>query len=158
MIVMFLVGYTNRTDHLPFFMRCESRFAGKERDAESGNDYFGARYYASTMGRFLSPDWSAKYEPVPYAKVDDPQTLNLYAYVLNNPLARMDADGHDWRDTVAALKSFIADTTLKVEVGFGLSKNIGAPIKFEATARVGIKVGSTSGDSRSQLITEHTSS
>lgn len=29
---------------------------GKERDAESGNDYFGARYYASAMGRFLSPD------------------------------------------------------------------------------------------------------
>jgi RHS repeat-associated protein len=29
---------------------------GKERDAESGNDYFGARYYAGSMGRFLSPD------------------------------------------------------------------------------------------------------
>ena len=29
---------------------------GKERDTESGNDYFGARYYASTMGRWLSPD------------------------------------------------------------------------------------------------------
>jgi hypothetical protein len=32
------------------------RSTGKERDSESGNDYFGARYYASTMGRFLSPD------------------------------------------------------------------------------------------------------
>ena len=32
------------------------RCTGKERDAESGNDYFGARYYASTMGRWLSPD------------------------------------------------------------------------------------------------------
>jgi RHS repeat-associated protein len=68
---------------------------GKERDAESGNDYFGARYYASTMGRFLSPDWSAKVEPVPYSKVDNPQTLNLYAYVLNNPLTRFDPDGHE---------------------------------------------------------------
>ena len=67
---------------------------GKERDAESGLDYFGARYYASMMGRFLSPDWSAKEEPVPYAKLDDPQTLNLYAYVLNNPLTRMDPTGH----------------------------------------------------------------
>lgn len=69
-------------------------FTGKERDAESGNDYFGARYYASTMGRFLSPDWSAKEEPVPYAKLDDPQSLNLYAYVGNNPLSRVDKDGH----------------------------------------------------------------
>ena len=53
-------------------------FTGKERDAESGNDYFQARYYSSAMGRFMSPDWSAKEEPVPYAKLDDPQTLNLY--------------------------------------------------------------------------------
>ena len=69
-------------------------FTGKERDAESGNDYFGARYYASSMGRFMSPDWSAKEEPVPYAQLDDPQSLNLYAYVGNNPLDRIDADGH----------------------------------------------------------------
>jgi RHS repeat-associated protein len=70
------------------------RFTGKERDQESGNDYFGARYYASTMGRFLSPDWSARMEPVPYAKLDNPQSLNLYAYVGNNPLSRTDPDGH----------------------------------------------------------------
>ena len=34
----------------------EHHFTGKERDSESGNDYFGARYYGSMMGRFLSPD------------------------------------------------------------------------------------------------------
>jgi len=67
---------------------------GKERDAESGNDYFGARYYASAMGRWLSPDWSEKEDPVPYAKLDNPQSLNLYAYVLNNPLIKTDTDGH----------------------------------------------------------------
>jgi RHS repeat-associated protein len=72
----------------------EHHFTGKERDSESGNDYFGARYYASTMGRWLSPDWSAKEEPVPYAKLGDPQTLNLYSYVTNNPLGRADLDGH----------------------------------------------------------------
>jgi RHS repeat-associated protein len=73
----------------------EYLFTGKERDTESGNDYFGARYYASTMGRFLSPDWSAKEDPVPYANLDDPQSLNLYAYVRNNPLSRSDPDGHE---------------------------------------------------------------
>ena len=41
-----------------------SRYTGKERDTESGNDYFMARYYSSNMGRFMSPDWSAKEEPV----------------------------------------------------------------------------------------------
>ncbi|MGD0802024.1 MAG: RHS repeat-associated core domain-containing protein [Terracidiphilus sp.] len=72
----------------------EHHFTGKERDTESGNDYFGARYYASSMGRFMSPDWSAKVAPVPYAKLDNPQTLNLYAYVGNDPMTRFDADGH----------------------------------------------------------------
>jgi RHS repeat-associated protein len=73
----------------------EHHFTGKERDTESGNDYFGARYYASSMGRFMSPDWAAQEEPVPYANLDDPQSLNLYAYVRNNPLTRNDPDGHD---------------------------------------------------------------
>jgi RHS repeat-associated protein len=72
-----------------------SCFTGKERDTESGNDYFGARYYASNMGRFMSPDWAAKAEPVPYAKLGNPQSLNLYAYMLNNPLKGVDRDGHD---------------------------------------------------------------
>ena len=34
----------------------EHHFTGKERDVETGNDYFGARYYASSTGRFLTPD------------------------------------------------------------------------------------------------------
>ena len=72
----------------------EHLFTGKERDAESGNDYFGARYYASSMGRWLSPDWSAKIAPVPYASLSNPQSLNLYGYVLNNPLTGVDLDGH----------------------------------------------------------------
>ncbi len=43
----------------------------------------------------MSPDWSAKAEPVPYSKLDNPQSLNLYAYVLNNPLSKADRDGHE---------------------------------------------------------------
>jgi RHS repeat-associated protein len=73
----------------------EHHFTGKERDAESGLDYFGARYYGSNMGRWMSPDWSAKEDPVPYAKLDNPQSLNLYGYVLNNPLSQKDDDGHE---------------------------------------------------------------
>jgi RHS repeat-associated protein len=47
--------------HDPREFCSESSFTGKERDAESGNDYFGARYYASSMGRFSSPDPSELY-------------------------------------------------------------------------------------------------
>ena len=54
-----------------------------------------ARYYNSATGRFLSPDWDAKSDdPVPYAKLDNPQSLNLYSYVLNNPVDKADPDGH----------------------------------------------------------------
>jgi RHS repeat-associated protein len=67
---------------------------GKERDTESGNDYFGARYYASNMGRFLSPDWSVTPDAVPFADLENPQSLNLYSYVQNNPLSHKDEDGH----------------------------------------------------------------
>ena len=67
---------------------------GKQRDSETGNDYFGARYYSSDAGRFLSPDWAAKAEPVPYAKLNNPQSVNLYDYVGDNPTSNVDATGH----------------------------------------------------------------
>jgi len=94
--------------------RIRSRYTGKERDTESGNDYFGARYYASSMGRWLSPDWSAKVMPVPYAKLDNPQSLNLYSYVWNNPLSRNDPDGHTVPDSCA--KDSKCSITVKVNV------------------------------------------
>jgi RHS repeat-associated protein len=78
----------------PLFVHPACQFTGKERDTESGNDYFGARYYSSSIGRWLSPDWSAQAEPVPYAKLDDPQSLNLYGYVDNGPVDKQDPDGH----------------------------------------------------------------
>lgn len=70
------------------------KFTGKERDSESGLDMFGARYYGSSLGRFMTPDWAAKATAVPYAMFGDPQTLNLYGYVRNNPLSHADVDGH----------------------------------------------------------------
>ena len=89
-------GYAGRTAALGFggSEGVTQRFTGKERGSESGLDYFGARYYGSALGRFTSPDWSARAEPVPYADFSNPQTLNQYSYVLNNPLAKPDLDGN----------------------------------------------------------------
>ena len=84
--------YSERFVHL--YACGQSRFTGKERDSESGLDYFGARYYGSALGRFTSPDWSENPEPVPFGRLDEPQTLNLYSYGLNNPLRNTDPDGH----------------------------------------------------------------
>ncbi|MCG3164224.1 MAG: hypothetical protein JMDDDDMK_05711 [Acidobacteria bacterium] len=64
------------------------RFGSKERDNETGLDYFGARYYASVQGRFTSPDLP-KMDLVP----QNPQSMNRYAYVRNNPCANIDPTG-----------------------------------------------------------------
>jgi len=77
-------------------------FTSKERDSETGLDFFGARYFSSAQGRFTSTD------PLPwlrwqrgnsgdrnrfYAFISNPQNLNLYAYVGGNPLSRTDPTG-----------------------------------------------------------------
>jgi len=69
-------------------------FTGKQRDTETGNDYFGARYYGSTMGRFMSPDYSETPEAMPYADLSNPQSFNRYVYLNDNPIGGIDADGH----------------------------------------------------------------
>ena len=62
------------------------RFTGKERDEETGLDYFGVRYYASWLGRWTSGD--------PGGFVDG---LNLYRYARNNPVNGIDAEGYSTR-------------------------------------------------------------
>jgi hypothetical protein len=52
------------------------------------------------MGRWMSPDWADKPEDVPYADLENPQSLNLYGYVNNNPLSKADKDGHDGGDVL----------------------------------------------------------
>ncbi len=63
-------------------------FTEKERDKETGYDYFGARYYDPTLGRFLSVDPHAYRYP----------SLTPYNYVGNNPLNFIDPTGMDSTD------------------------------------------------------------
>ena len=87
------------------------RFTAKERDIETGLDYFLARYYSSAQGRFNIPDefkggarelyvlgsGDPEKQALAYADIFSPQSLNKYQYCLNNPLRYIDADGHDYR-------------------------------------------------------------
>ena len=80
----YAVGTASGVTATPLF------FTGKERDAESGLDYFGARYYGSNMGRFTSPDDGSDQNP------GNPQSWNLYSYGRNNPLIGTDPDGRTY--------------------------------------------------------------
>ena len=69
----------------------KQKFTGKQRDIESGLDYFGARYYSSSNARFTGAD-----PLMESAHPALPQTLNRFAYVLNNPLVIIDPNGEGW--------------------------------------------------------------
>ena len=64
------------------------KFTGQERDTESGLDFFNARHYSITTGRFMSPDpYNGSFD------LANPQSFNRYAYVGNNPLSFTDPSG-----------------------------------------------------------------
>jgi RHS repeat-associated protein len=62
------------------------QYTSYERDAESGNDYAMARYYVNRLGRMSSPDLIA-------GSQNDPQSLNRYTYVGNDPINSVDPSG-----------------------------------------------------------------
>ena len=82
------------------------RYLGRERDIETGLIHFGARYYAPTLGRFISPDWYILENPGKAVRM--PQGYNLYSYALNNPLIFKDPSGM-W---------FLIDDLIVAAVGF----------------------------------------
>ncbi len=67
------------------------KFTSKERDNETGLDYFGARHHSGMQGRFTSADPKI----LGIKQVINPQRWNRYTYALNNPLAFYDPDGQD---------------------------------------------------------------
>jgi RHS repeat-associated protein len=67
------------------------KFTQKERDNETGLDFFLSRYYSSTQGRFTGADALG-------GRVNNPQTLNRYVYVSNNPLRYIDPSGNQQSD------------------------------------------------------------
>ena len=82
-------GYSARSSVIGFGIdKVRQKFTGKERDNETGLDFFGARYLASAQGRFVAPD-----PLLSSGSLTDPQTWNRYAYVLNNPLKFTDPTG-----------------------------------------------------------------
>ncbi|HWX55736.1 MAG TPA: RHS repeat-associated core domain-containing protein [Verrucomicrobiae bacterium] len=144
------------------------KFTGKERDSETGLDYFGARYYSNGLGRFISADWSATPIPVPYADFGDPQSLNQYSYVRNIPTVKVDADGHgvcppdcdvepevDMEKVKETLRQLESEAP-EAPAGASLLPAVGVGIALGAEAYTGIKIWAmnTQSDATNQLVHE----
>lgn len=126
------------------------RFSGKERDAETGLDYFGAPYMSSAQGRFTSPD--PKMFP---HDLTDPQSWNKYGYTRNNPLRYTDPDGEDWQDALkGAINAFASDNSFgagRIDTGnsdFKTGQAIGDAVAtvqgtVETLAGIGGEIGGT---------------
>ncbi len=110
------------------------KFTGKERDAESGLDNFGARYDSSSMGRFMSAD--PKHIN---AHLFDPQSFNRYLFTRDNPLSYVDPDGKDWQTAWSDVKTFVNSIYGHVIVGGGLEAK-GSIGPFRGSAGVAAKI------------------
>jgi len=117
------------------------QFTSKERDVETGLDYFINRYYSSSQGRFTSPDRIAMTSQRP----SDPQRLNLYAYVRNSPLRTIDRDGLELEvrgdESAAYIASLENSTKLKWRVNKkGIVSIVGRPKKPSEDAKKIVKI------------------
>jgi RHS repeat-associated protein len=132
-----IIGLGNRTSQQGYSVNdnVRQKFTQKERDNETGLDYFLARYYSPTLARFTSPDEFKggpeelfgevdPHDPLFYSEIAEPQSLNKYQYCLNNPLRYIDPDGHQTA-TADALK---AGATLVVAAPHPVAKGIGVAI------------------------------
>jgi RHS repeat-associated protein len=120
------------------------QFTQKERDFETGLDYFGARYFASTQGRFTSSD-----PLLSSGRSWAPQSWNRYSYVLNNPLRLIDPSGladddpqdqkkqNEQPKPVAVDQITVGRVTVKVEQ---MNEPAGFQKVINGTERVGVGV------------------
>ena len=88
--IMYAPYGEQRLNQQPFAYEERFTFTGKERDAETGYDYFGARCYIPFVSTFGSPD--------PLSNKNIP--ISSYAYCNGNPIKFIDPDGCDTKDKV----------------------------------------------------------
>jgi RHS repeat-associated protein len=84
-------------------------YTGKEYDEETGLVYFGGRYYAPELGRWITPD-PLFLEKKPNKLIKTPKELNSYAYVQNNPITYRDEDG--LKTTITIERDATTDTSI----------------------------------------------
>jgi RHS repeat-associated protein len=121
------------------------KFTSKERDNETGLDYFGARYYSSPQGRFTSVD------PITITqyRLTNPQALNGYSYVANMPLRFTDPTGKDLQfktedDAKQAVQFYQKGLDKDLQKYVSYKKNDDGTLSLTVDAKVAKAMGSSS--------------
>jgi RHS repeat-associated protein len=114
------------------------KFTGKERDAETGMDYFGARHLSGGQGRFMSAD-IGPFHP------ENPQSWNRYVYAVNNPLFYVDPDGQDYLPRIYLLGSVTQDTPKRTQTADPMGPLVSMGRAFMPTHLQDLQVNQSNG-------------
>lgn len=125
------------------------KFTGQEHDYETGLDNYGARLYDPELGRFLTPD-----SIVPNPK--NPQALNRYSYVINNPMAYSDPSGHGfWSSFWNSLVEAFTHPSGEISVGVSFNTDFNSSYSNNNNSTIGnngsnssasVNIGTSSGN------------
>ena len=119
------------------------RYTGQALDEDTGLYFYGSRYYDPQLARFIQTDTLLP-------DIFDPQSLNRYSYVRNNPLKYIDPTGHSWLPFWEELKGRMAlNAMVKAHTEYGTYK--------EYMDSLGLGPTTTAGDLGSIAAVAHTS-
>ena len=138
--------------------KTRQKFTSKQRDDETGLDFFEARHYSSVQGRFTTPDefnggpvevfsQATSTNPTFYADLTNPQSLNKYQYSYNNPLRYTDPDGHTpCCDVAGSVNDFVQgaqglDPRLAKAAAIAGAAILGTAAIYENTSWEDVKAG-----------------
>jgi len=115
-------------------------YCGEYRDDETGLYYLRARYYDPAICRFIQQDaWD-------YINLDDPLSLNLYTYCVNNPILYIDPSGHSLKDTLHGMSEAILENITGGFVVWLINKVVRYDTSYSFESEYDYYLGRTAGN------------
>jgi RHS repeat-associated protein len=126
--------------------RATDKFTGKAYSTATGLYYYYQRFYDPSTGRFISPDLSL-------GRLSNPESLNLYIYVLNRPTSLIDPSGLDWWNPWSWTPQQQAQAFTILVVAIAVVAVVATVVTFGATAPLAVAaIGAAVGAASSSTI------